>query len=76
MMECAVTLLPHPLSPIKPNVSRGATLKETPSTAFTIPSEVKKWVLRFCTSSRWDIAMLLLVGVSGISQPISQEVES
>src|SRR5262245_8209215 len=49
-MDIAVTLLPHPLSPTTPNVSPLRTSNETPSTALTMPSSVKKCVLRSRTS--------------------------
>src|SRR5262245_27578153 len=49
-MDIAVTLLPQPLSPTRPSVLPFATRKETSSTAFTMPSSVKKYVLRFLTS--------------------------
>src|ERR671911_162024 len=51
MMLSAVTLLPLPDSPTIPNVSPGSSEQETPSTAFTTPSWVLKWVLRLLTSS-------------------------
>src|SRR5690242_9697818 len=49
-MESEVTLLPHPDSPTTASVSPGATENETPSTARTTPSRVKKWVLRLSIS--------------------------
>src|SRR5688572_28292406 len=52
MMESDVTLLPHPDSPTTASVSPGATEKETPSTARTMPSRVKKCVFRSSISSR------------------------
>ncbi len=51
MMERAVTLLPLPDSPTIPSVSPASSENETPSTAFTTPSWVLKWVLRLFTSS-------------------------
>ena len=42
MTEDAVTLLPQPDSPTSPTVWPGLTEIETPSTARTIPSNVKK----------------------------------
>ena len=52
MIESAVTDLPQPDSPTIPSVLPFSTWKETPSTAWTTPSRVKKWVLRSLTSSR------------------------
>ena len=47
-----VTLLPEPDSPTIPSVSPGSIANETPSTAWTKPSSVRKRVRRFSTSSR------------------------
>ena len=52
MIESAVTDLPQPDSPTIPSVRPSSTEKETPSTACTAPSPVKKYVLRLSTSSR------------------------
>src|SRR5256714_2806509 len=52
MIVRQVTLLPEPDSPTMPSVWPFSTEKLTPSTAFTIPSSVRKWVLRSLTSSR------------------------
>ena len=43
-IESAVTDLPQPDSPTMPSVSRGARSNDTPSTARTTPSAVKKCV--------------------------------
>src|SRR5688500_6187814 len=51
MMERAVTLLPLPDSPTIPIVSPASSENETPSTALTTPSWVRKCVLRLFTSS-------------------------
>src|SRR5262247_2108125 len=51
MMESEVTLLPQPDSPTTASVSPGATVKDTPSTARTTPSRVKKCVLSPSISS-------------------------
>src|SRR6185503_9324256 len=48
----AVTDLPQPDSPTTPSVSLLSMCRSTPSTARTVPSSVKKYVLRFLTSSR------------------------
>src|SRR5262249_41365111 len=52
MMESDVTLLPHPDSPTTASVSPAATENDTPSTARTTPSRVKKCVFRPSISSR------------------------
>ena len=41
-IDSAVTVLPHPDSPTSPTVSAGATEKETPKRARTVPSSVPK----------------------------------
>ncbi len=51
MIESAVTDLPQPDSPTIPSVLPTSTSNETPSTAWTAPSRVKKYVFRFATSS-------------------------
>ena len=45
-IDCAVTLLPQPLSPTMPKVFPGKTSKDAPSTAFVVPSSWKKLVLQ------------------------------
>src|SRR5918994_1491950 len=52
MMDREVTLLPEPDSPTMPRLDPAAMPKLTPSTAFTTPADVRKWVRRFCTSNR------------------------
>src|SRR3990170_2766789 len=52
MMLSAVTDLPQPDSPTTPRVSPFSMYRSTPSTARTMPSSVKKYVLRFLTSNR------------------------
>jgi len=51
VLDLAVTLFPHPLSPTTPNVTPGYKSKLTPSTAFTNPSSCGKYVFRFRTDS-------------------------
>src|SRR3546814_260457 len=51
-MERAPTDLPHPDSPTMATVSPSPTLYEIPSTARTVPADVKKCVLRSRISSR------------------------
>src|ERR1700730_15223669 len=81
MTESAVTLLPLPLSPTIPKVSPGLIIKETSSTAFTIPDRVKKYVFRLFTSSRFSAIFLSLhslifgSGVKGIAQAVAEEGE-
>src|SRR4029078_12681773 len=48
-IDCAVTLLPHPLSPTMPSVFLATTSNDAPSTAFVVPSSWKKLVRRFLT---------------------------
>ena len=55
-IESPVTLLPEPDSPTSPTTSPAATSNDTPSTAFTTPARVKKWVARSRTSSSALIA--------------------
>jgi hypothetical protein len=50
MIDRQVTLLPEPDSPTIPSVWPFSTEKETPSTALTIPSSVRKDVCRSLTS--------------------------
>ncbi len=46
-----VTLLPQPLSPTSPRISRSPTVNDTPSTARTTPASVAMYVRRSSTSS-------------------------
>ena len=50
MIDSAVTDLPQPDSPTIPSVLPLSTANETPSTALTTPSRVKKCVCRSLTS--------------------------
>jgi hypothetical protein len=59
-MDWAVTLLPQPLSPTMPSVWPGYTSKVVPSTALTVPSSWKKYVLR----SRTDKSVLRPLSMS------------
>src|SRR6202034_4374561 len=52
MIERASTVLPDPDSPTIPSVLPRATVKETPSTARTVPRPVRNEVCRSSTSSR------------------------
>ncbi len=49
-IDIIVTLFPEPDSPTTPSVWPGRTSNETPSTAFTMPSSVLKYVRRSRTS--------------------------
>src|ERR1700737_1154318 len=51
MMERQVMLLPLPLSPTRPTTSPSATDSDTPSTAFTTPSDNRNTVRRFSMRS-------------------------
>ena len=51
MMVMQVTLLPQPDSPTIASVLPFSTVNETPSTAWTMPSSVRKYVFRSLTSS-------------------------
>src|SRR5918998_6704980 len=80
IMLSAVTLLPLPDSPTIPRVSPGSREKETPSTAFTIPSCVLKWVFRLFTSSITTYATLphrstSAAGVQEVVYRIAEEAE-
>src|SRR5665811_2491765 len=61
MTESAVTLLPQPDSPTTPSVAPLRMLKLTPSTAFTRPSAVAKWVRRSRTSSSVPASTFLVI---------------
>ena len=50
MIDIIVTLLPEPDSPTIPSTSPGETENETPSTARTMPSSVRKETCRSLTS--------------------------
>ena len=52
MIERERIVLPEPDSPTMPSARPLASLKLTPSTAFTTPSAVSKWVRRSSTSRR------------------------
>src|ERR1700674_5526906 len=50
MIDKALTLLPQPDSPTRPNASPSLRVNETPLTALTTPSGVKNWVRRSFTA--------------------------
>jgi hypothetical protein len=55
--ESAVTLLPQPDSPTIPSTSPWSSENDTPSTARTVSSSIRKWVLRSVTSNNLPIAL-------------------
>src|SRR4051812_10089716 len=79
-MESEVTLLPQPDSPTMASVSPGATEKETPSTARTTPSRVKKWVFSPSISSKGE-ALCMRSHIAGktrierIAQAVAQQID-
>src|SRR5260370_41027916 len=80
-IDCAVTLLPQPLSPTMPSVFPGETSNEAPSTALVVPSSWKKMVLRFLTERSGFVlscmnSARLKVGVGRIPHPVPHEIES
>src|ERR1700682_527764 len=77
MMLSAVTDLPQPDSPTTPRVSPFSMYRSTPSTARTTPSSVKKYVLRFLTSSRRSAIScgLPLPGAGDLSERVEGAVD-
>src|SRR5215831_1002375 len=82
--DSEVTLLPQPDSPTTARVSPGATAKDTPSTARTMPSRVKKWVFRpSISSSGTGLGINVILdshvagetGVERIAQPVAQQID-
>src|SRR6186997_1681956 len=71
-MEKPVTVLPQPDSPTRPSTSPGLTAKLTPSTAFTTPARVKKWVRRSWTSR----ALALKARIQHVAQPVAHQVDA
>src|SRR6266404_8008451 len=70
MSDRFATDLPEPDSPTIPRVSPRLSSKLTPSTAFTTPSSVAKYVRRSLTSSR--LPFLLVSGILvAITHPLS-----
>src|ERR1700737_3607817 len=75
-MENAVIVFPEPDSPTIPTVSPRATLKLIPSTAWTIPREVKNCGPRSSTRNRGAATALSShSGIDGVSQSISDKTE-
>src|SRR5262245_19064667 len=78
--DSEVTLLPQPDSPTTAKVSPGATENDTPSTARTTPSRVKKWVFRFSISSSGAAAAMALhvagkARIERIAHPVAEEID-
>src|SRR5262245_26973820 len=78
--ESEVTLLPQPDSPTTASVSPCPTENETPSTARTMPSRVKKWVLSSSTSSSAAGPGMASHGagkarVERVAQPVAEQVD-
>src|SRR5215813_370521 len=79
-MESEVTLLPQPDSPTTASVSPTDTENETPSTARTTPSRVKKCVCKSSiSSSGLGLAIGLHVaskaGIERIAHAVAQEID-
>src|ERR1700682_1930545 len=75
-MEKAVIVFPEPDSPTMPTVSPRETLKLMPSTAWTIPREVKNCVRRSSTrNSGAATALSSHSGIDCVSQSIAYEAE-
>src|SRR5215217_1739929 len=53
--DMAVTLLPQPDSPTMLRTSPSLSVSDTPSTAWTVPPSIGKWVLRSVTSRSGDV---------------------
>ncbi len=64
MSERFATDLPEPDSPTIPSVSPRLSSKPMPSTAFTTPSSVSKYVRRSLTSSRFPFVLLVTCHLS------------
>src|SRR5579884_2298038 len=80
MMLSAVIDLPQPDSPTTPRVSRSCSEKLTPSTAFTVPSLVKKCVRSPSTESSAPLpsampSALQRPRVEGVAERVADVVE-
>src|SRR5258707_15308863 len=83
MSERFATDLPEPDSPTIPSVSPRLSSKLMPSTAFTTPSSVSKYVRRTLTSSRFPLVLLVTCHLSlfphlrieRIAQAIAQKIQ-
>src|SRR5215472_9977513 len=79
--DIAVTDLPQPDSPTKPNVSPRSTARSTPSTACTVPSSEEKCVFNPRISSKRSamtatpLRLQHLSRVEGVAQSVADEVD-
>src|SRR6185295_18831893 len=71
--ESAVTDFPEPDSPTRPRVRPRPIEKLTPSTAFTTPSSVKKWVWRSWTSIRVSAEPRIARLLEGVADQVVDE---
>src|ERR1035437_50040 len=69
-----VTLLPQPDSPTRPSVSPSSRSKETPFTAWTVPSWVRNRTIRSRTDRR-ATPLPLQARVESPAQPVAQQIE-
>src|SRR5438105_2723149 len=74
-IDSAVTDFPLPDSPTMPRVSPWLTWKLIPSTAFTLPEDVKKCVLRSSTWSSGARGLPPHTRVDGITEPVAERVQ-
>src|SRR3954447_9270403 len=77
-IENPVIDLPEPDSPTRPRISPRPTSKLTPSTAFTTPCLVSKWVSRFSTAR---VAPLMAASpleprVQHLAQAVADDVDA
>src|ERR1035437_4455402 len=70
-----VTLLPLPDSPTRPSVSPSSRSKETPFTAWTVPSWVRNRTIRSRTDRR-ATPLPLQARVESLAQAVAQEIEA
>src|SRR5262245_8767763 len=75
-----VTLLPQPDSPTTASVSPAETENETPSTARTTPSRVKKCVCKSSISSSglgaaMDLHVASEAGIERIAHTVAQQID-
>src|SRR3712207_4666030 len=76
MMAAPVMDLPAPDSPTTPSTSPGWMLKETSSSATSVPRRVGNSTRRFFTSSRGNVLDILpQLRIEGVAQPVAQEID-
>ena len=71
MTDSADTLLPQPDSPTMHSVSPRCTSNETPSTARTVPSRVRKWVRRSRTDSTASAAVAVAAATGACTSVVT-----